>query len=267
MSHPHLVTPGSKVDLREYPTRGKEFHSDRKDAERDFDENRDRLAELQYRLYAEHKRALLVVLQGTDASGKDGTIRHVFKGVNPQGVRVASFKEPTPREIDHDFLWRVHVRTPRHGYIGVLNRSYYEDVLIVRAENLQPKSAWEPRYDRINEFEQMLTESGTTILKFFLHISPEEQMERFRKRLDDPNRFWKFSPADIEKRQLWDEYRKAFEAALSRCSTRIAPWYVIPADQKWYRNYIICKTIVDTLEKMNPQFPESQFRREDFKLE
>ena len=192
-----------------------------------------------------------------DAGGKDGTIRHVFRGVNPQGVRVTSFKNPSENELAHDFLWRIHQAVPATGMIGVFNRSHYEDVLVVRVEKLVSKNFWEARFEQINQFERMLSETGATILKFYLHISKEEQAERFQARLDDPRKNWKFSPDDLEKRKKWEDYMAVYEDALNRCTTDWAPWYVIPSDQKWYRNLAIARVIVDTLRELNPQYPKT----------
>jgi PPK2 family polyphosphate:nucleotide phosphotransferase len=214
-----------------------------------------KLLSVQERLYAEGKQSLLIVLQAMDAGGKDGTIKRVFEGVNPQGVRVTSFKAPTAEELAHDFLWRVHQHTPPKGYIGIFNRSHYEDVLIVRVNNLAPKATIAKRYDHINNFEHYLADSGTRILKFFLHISKEEQKERFQERLDNPDKLWKFSMGDLPVREHWDDYMAAYEAALSKCNTEYAPWHIVPANRKWYRNLVITKAIVNTLEAMNPQYP------------
>lgn len=216
---------------------------------------RQRIRELQERLYADHRQSLLVVFQATDSGGKDGVIEKVFGGVNPQGVHVASFKEPTSIELDHDPLWRYHMQTPGRGLIGVFNRSQYEEVLVVRVKGLVPEAAWSQRYDQINAFEQNLAENGTRILKFFLHISREEQKERLQARLDDPNKIWKFSKGDLKDREQWAEYQRAFEDAINRCATPQAPWFVVPANRKWYRNYVVARTVADTLEAMNPRFP------------
>lgn len=251
----HQIIPGQQVNLDEIPTRGEEFFADRKNAEKRFKQLRDEIIKWQQVLWSEGKQKLLIVLQATDAGGKDSTIRKVFMGVNPQGVKVVGFKAPSTLERAHDYLWRVHHAVPPAGMIGVFNRSHYEDVLVVRVENLVPKEVWSKRYQHINDFERLLTDTGTRILKFYLHISKEEQRERFQDRLDVPEKHYKFSLDDLEKRKHWDAYRKAFEEALTRCSTEWAPWYVIPADQKWYRNLAISEIIVKTLEDMNPQFP------------
>ncbi|TXN26708.1 polyphosphate kinase 2 family protein [Methylobacterium sp. WL19] len=217
-----------------------------------------RIQELQERLYAEHRRSLLVVLQAIDTGGKDGTIRSVFEGVNPQGCRVWSFKVPSAEERDHDFLWRYHAKVPGRGMIGVFNRSHYEDVLVVRVKSLEPEGVWRPRYDLINDFERMLTLSGVTVLKFFLHISKDEQKERLEARIADPEKHWKFDAADLVERQSWDAYQGAFTDALSRCSTSHAPWHVVPANRKWYRNLLVARTIANTLEAMDPRYPDAQ---------
>jgi len=224
-----------------------------------LEENISRMEDLQYRLYAESRRALLIVLQGMDASGKDGTVRHVMSGLNPQGCHVTSFKVPSAEEASHDFLWRIHQAVPAHGEIGIFNRSHYEDVLVVRVHELVPKSVWSARYDEINAFEKLLTENGVTILKFFLHISKQEQKERLEARLQDSTRNWKISPADFKERERWGDYVKAYEAVLSRCSTSAIPWFVIPSNKKWFRNLAVSQIIVETLEQMNPKFPKPAF--------
>lgn len=219
---------------------------------------RKRIRNLQARLFAEGKQSLLVIVQATDTGGKDGAIKKVFKGVNQQGVRVWSFKEPTQRELDHDFLWRYHKKTPSHSMITVFNRSQYEEVLVVRVNNLVPGKQWSEYYDLINVFEKTLAVHGTRILKFYLHISRDEQKRRFQARLDEPDKNWKFSSGDLEEREHWDDYQTAFEEAISRCSTDHAPWFVIPANRKWYRDALISRIVADTLEEMNPQFPEPE---------
>jgi PPK2 family polyphosphate:nucleotide phosphotransferase len=219
---------------------------------------RRRIRDLQERLYAEHRQSLLVIFQATDTGGKDSTIRRVFKGVNPQGVRVWSFKQPSQEELDHDFLWRYHQHTPAKGMINVFNRSQYEDVLIVRVKNLVPKETWRQRYELINHFEQLLTESGTRILKFFLNISKEEQKQRFQDRLDEPDKHWKFNSGDLTERELWDDYQEAYEAAIRQCSTKRAPWYAVPANHKWYRDLVVARAIRKTLEDMDPQYPPAE---------
>jgi PPK2 family polyphosphate:nucleotide phosphotransferase len=255
----HRVKPGSQVDLAQIgagSTPG--FKGSRKEAaERLLDLNR-RLEVLQESLWAEHRHKVLVVLQGMDTSGKDGTIRHVFEGVNPLGVRVAAFKAPTAEELDHDFLWRVHPRMPGRGEMVIFNRSHYEDVLVARVMKLVPPEVWRRRYDQINDFERLLAETGTTVLKFFLHISKDEQKERLQDRLDDPLKRWKFRKGDLMDRAHWDEYREAYEEALARTSHQHAPWYVVPADRKWYRNLVVAEVLVKALEDLKIQVPEPE---------
>lgn len=216
-----------------------------------------RLDELQELFYAVKKRALLVVLQGMDAAGKDGTIRHVMSGVSPQGCSVTSFKVPNTEELAHDFLWRIHKAVPEKGMIGIFNRSHYEDVLVVRVHKLVPKTVWKARYDEINRFEKNLSENDVAILKFFLHISKEEQKKRFDERLNDPRKKWKFSKADTTERRRWDDYVTAYEAALTRCNTESAPWFIIPSDHKWFRNLAVSRILAETLEGFDMQYPQS----------
>ncbi len=254
MAKHFLVRPGARVKLRDRDaafTGGLDKGRTLRTAEKRIAD----LPDLQLRLYAEGRRALLIVLQAMDAGGKDGTIRKVMSILNPQGCRVTSFKTPTPEELAHDFLWRIHRAVPRAGEIGIFNRSHYEDVLIVRVHGLVPKKTWSGRYEHINRFEKLLADSGVTILKFFLHIGKDEQRKRFQARLDDPQKHWKANPADFEERRRWDDYHDAYEAALRRCSTPWAPWYVIPADHKWFRNLAVATVIRDTLRRMNPRFP------------
>jgi PPK2 family polyphosphate:nucleotide phosphotransferase len=213
---------------------------------------------LQYLLYADGSQSLLVVLQALDAGGKDGVVRHVFSAMNPQGTSVFGFKQPSRQEAAHDFLWRAHLRTPGKGEVVIFNRSHYEDVLIVRVHKQEPKAVWSKRYDLINDFEQMLTENGTRILKFYLHISPVEQLERFKQRLDDPARHWKISEADYSERKLWPDYIEAFEEAMERTSTKHAPWFVVPSNHKWFRNFAISAIVADTLEDMKLKLPPTQ---------
>lgn len=227
---------------------------------------RKRIQALQERLYAESRQSLLVILQATDTGGKDGTIKNVFRGVNPQGCRVWSFREPSAEELAHDFLWRYHQRTPAKGMITVFNRSHYEEVLVVRVKGLVPEDVWERRYDAINDFERMLTTSGTRILKFYLHISRDEQARRLQARLDDPEKHWKFSIGDLDDRKRWDDYQRAFEDAIVRCTTLEAPWHVIPANHKWYRNLVVARTIADSLEEMDPQYPPSEDNLDKVKI-
>jgi PPK2 family polyphosphate:nucleotide phosphotransferase len=231
-------------------------------AKRDVSEElarlRERISELQARLYAEGRRSLLVVLQAMDTGGKDGAIKGVFRGVNPQGCQVWSFKAPSQEELSHDFLWRYHNKVPGRGMIGIFNRSHYEDVLAVRVKDLVPESVWRPRYESIREFERSLTREGVVVLKFFLHISKEEQKRRLERRLSDPEKHWKFSSADLAERARWDAYQHAFAEAIAATSTVEAPWHVVPADHKWFRNLVIARAIAATLEGMAPRFPASE---------
>lgn len=216
----------------------------------------DRIADIQRKFYADGRYALLVVLQGRDASGKDGTIRKVFTGVNPQGVHVVSFKVPTEEEQRHDFLWRIHQHVPARGMFGIFNRSHYEDVIVARVNGIVPKAVWEARYDQINDFEKMLASGGVRILKFFLHVSRAEQKERLDKRLTNPEKNWKFNPGDLAERKKWDAYTSAYRDALRRCSTRWAPWYVVPADDKKVRNYLVARAIADSLGTLKLRWPK-----------
>ncbi|HUG74807.1 MAG TPA: polyphosphate kinase 2 family protein [Acidimicrobiia bacterium] len=254
----HRVTAGAPVDLSSIDTRGTPgFDGGKKEARRALADLTARLADLQTLLFAQGRHRLLVVLQALDSGGKDGTIRAVFSPVNPQGVKVSSFKRPTEIELAHDYLWRVHPRVPGDGEIAVFNRSHYEDVLVVRVHGLVPEERWSRRYDHINAFERLLADEGTTILKFFLHISKDEQKERLQARLDDPDKHWKFDTGDLKERARWNEYAAAFEAVLERTSTEWAPWYVVPADRKWYRNLVVAQTLVETLEGLGMEFPAS----------
>ena len=254
MSQLLTAEPGTKIRLKEFDPRycGDE---DKKSAAEETEAIAPKLDQLTYRLYAENRRSLLLVLQGMDTSGKDGTIRHVMTHVSPLTVQAHAFKAPSEEELDHDFLWRIHNHVPRRGNVGIFNRSQYEDVLVVRVHSLVPKEVWQQRYDAINDFERLLAEGGMTIVKCFLHISKDEQKERLEARLTDPTKYWKFSIKDLEERKLWDDYQSAYEDALTRCNTKHAPWHIIPADRKWYRNLCISRILIDTLEKMDPQFP------------
>jgi PPK2 family polyphosphate:nucleotide phosphotransferase len=247
-----IVRPGSEVQLKKLDP-DDTFGIKRDD--KALEKTLNRLRELQLLLYADKRYSLLIVLQGLDAAGKDGTIRHVMSGVNPQGCDVTSFKAPSSEELARDYLWRIHKAVPPRGTIGIFNRSQYEDVLIVRVHKLVPKSVWGQRYQQINDFERMLTDNGTTILKFFLHISKEEQKKRFEARIQDSSRNWKLSLPDFEERQHWDDYTAAYEDALSKCSTKEAPWYVIPANKKWFRNYLVAELVAKALENMRLKYP------------
>jgi PPK2 family polyphosphate:nucleotide phosphotransferase len=254
----YRIEPGEGVSLAEIDPDETEHYRKKKEAAGELEKQRKRIQGLQARLYAENKRGLLIVLQAMDTGGKDGTIKHVFSGVNPQGCRVFSFKTPSPEEANHDFLWRYHKSAPARGRIGIFNRSHYEDVLVVRVKSLVPEEVWRHRYRLINDFERNLTNDGISVLKFYLHISRGEQKRRLQSRLDDPDKRWKFSSADIKERAFWDDYQAAFEDALTNCSTEHAPWYVVPANKKWYRNLVIARTIADTLAAIDPQFPPAE---------
>ncbi len=240
--------PGETLGLKESP-----------EAAAATAENVERLGKLQQVFYADGRRALLIVLQGIDASGKDGTTRNLLTGVNPQGVNVTSFKAPTGEELSHDYLWRVHKVCPAKGMMALFNRSHYEDVLVVRVHDLVPKKVWSARYRQINQFERHLVENGTVVLKFFLHISRDEQRRRLQERIDDPTKNWKMNPKDLDERKLWDDYMRAYEDALTECSTEEAPWHVIPGDHKWMRNLAISQIVADTLEGMDLRFPKPTF--------
>jgi PPK2 family polyphosphate:nucleotide phosphotransferase len=248
------VKPGKKVRLADLDPAA-DLGLTKPEAEEEVSKRTRKLAELHELLWAENARSLLVILQGMDTSGKDGTIKHVMSGVNPQGCQVVSFKQPSSAEADHDFLWRIHAAVPAKGDIGIFNRSHYEDVLVTRVHGLVPEKVWKARYDQINAFERVLTDNHVVILKLFLFISKEEQRERLQARLDDPTKNWKFSAADLEERKRWDDYVAAYEDALSRCSTDCAPWWIVPADRKWVRNWMVSKLIVDTLEGMKMKWP------------
>jgi PPK2 family polyphosphate:nucleotide phosphotransferase len=250
-----LVKPGSRIKLAGHDA-SDTLGIDKSAAAAQLDKNLERLSVLQYLLYAEARRSLLVVLQGIDAGGKDGTIQHVMSGLNPQGVRVTSFKVPEGAEKRHDYLWRVHNAVPESGQIGIFNRSHYEDVLVVRVHSLVPKSVWSKRYAQINDFERMLSDNGTRIVKFLLYIDKEEQEKRFRERIDDKTKNWKFSPADLKEREYWDQYIEAFQDMLRQCSTECAPWYVIPANRKWFRNLAVSQVLREELEAMSLKFPK-----------
>lgn len=255
MSQPIIVKPGSTVRLADIDPRQYDGAETKSSHCALLKKNAREMSELAYQLYAENKRSLLLVLQGMDTAGKDGVIRHVMRGMNPQSCQVVPFKQPSSEELDHDFLWRIHHRMPRRGNIGIFNRSHYEDVLIVRVRNLVPEDVWRTRYARINEFEKLITDGGTTIVKCFLHISKERQRQRLQARLDKPHKRWKFSKGDIDERKLWDDYQQAYEAALTHCSTEHAPWHIIPSDRKWVRNLTVSNLLLKTLRELDPKFP------------
>jgi PPK2 family polyphosphate:nucleotide phosphotransferase len=252
---PFLVPPGSRISVADYDPGYTGDYPSKDETKAELKRNVEKLQDLQEVMWAEGKHALLIVLQALDAGGKDGVIKHVMRGVNPQGCQVTSFKVPTEEELDHDFLWRIHKATPRRGYIGIFNRSHYEDVLVVRVHGWVSKEVWQARYEQINQFEKLLADTGTTIVKFFLYISKEEQKERFEARLRDPHKNWKFSEKDVKERDYWDDYMRAYEDALSRCSTTWAPWYIVPANHKWYRNLVVSQIIIQTLEGLDMRYP------------
>jgi PPK2 family polyphosphate:nucleotide phosphotransferase len=252
-----IVRPGKHIDLSRYDAAETHGYKHDKRTDEKLEKTKQRLDDLQYLFYAERKRALLIVLQGMDTAGKDGTIRHVMSGVSPQGCSVTSFKVPNSEELAHDFLWRIHKAVPEKGMFGIFNRSQYEDVLIVRVHKLVPSDVWKARYDEINRFEKNLAENDVRILKFFLHISKEEQKKRLDARLDDPRKKWKLSKSDEKERKLWGDYVTAYEAMLSLCSTEYAPWFIIPSDHKWFRNLAVSRILVETLEGFDMHFPKS----------
>lgn len=249
------VEHNSNLKLDKIDPDFKNKHEDKVSAEAEIAEHVDKMRELQYLLYAEGKHSLLVCLQALDAAGKDGTINHVLGAMNPQGCHVFGFKVPSKEELAHDFLWRIHARTPGKGEVVIFNRSHYESVLVERVHNLVPKEIWSERYDLINEFERGLVANGTHIIKIFLHISADEQLRRFKQRIDDPARHWKISESDYSERKLWDDYQKAYEEAISKTSTKHAPWYVVPSNHKWFRNLAVSNIIADILKSLDMEFP------------
>lgn len=251
------MKPGSKIRLKHFDPGYHGKHESHKAALLEIQENLQKMEGSQYLMYAENKHSLLIVLQGLDAAGKDGVVRHVLTGMNPSGCVSVNFKQPTAKELAHDFLWRVHPHVPAKGSVAIFNRSHYEDVLVARVHDLVPEKVWSKRYDQINDFEQLIaTENNTTILKFFLHISKDEQLARFKKRLDDPARQWKISDSDYKERDYWGDYTKAFEDVLDKTSTEHAPWFIIPSNHKWFRDLAISQIIVRQMEAMGMQFPK-----------
>jgi PPK2 family polyphosphate:nucleotide phosphotransferase len=259
------VMPEARVHLSKIDPDYKDKNESKKSSIPKIVNLQKRMDELQYQLVAEQKHSLLICLQGMDAGGKDGVIRHVMGSMNPQGCRVIGFKQPSPVELAHDFLWRIEQETPRKGEVVIFNRSHYEDVLIVRVHNLVPKNVWSKRYNQINDFERRLAANNTHILKFFLHISKEEQLDRFEQRLDDPRSRWKISDSDYSERELWNDYQEAYEDVLNKCSTNEAPWFVIPSNHKWFRNLAISQIIVETLEKLHMGIPEPAVNLEEIR--
>src|SRR3954462_9038065 len=264
---PYRVAPDMPVALADHDPAATNGYADADEARAELAELVDRIADLQARLYAEDQRSLLVVLQGIDAAGKASSVAHVFRGTNPQGVRVYTFKEPSNEEAAHDFLWRYHQHTPAKGMIHVFNRSHYEDVLVVRVKHLVDEERWRSRYDSINDFERMLAREGTTIVKFFLHISKDAQLDRFRERLEREDKHYKFSSNDLRERRNWDAYQEAYEDAVNATSTPWAPWYIVPSDHKWYRNLVVARIVCATLSAMNPCWPEPDEELEGYALD
>jgi PPK2 family polyphosphate:nucleotide phosphotransferase len=260
-----LVEPGAKVHLSKIDPSYAGKHKSHEDAAPEILKHVERMDKLQYLLYADGNQSLLVVLQALDAAGKDGVIRHLFSGMNPEGTSVFGFKQPSQIEAAHDFLWRVHEHTPGKGEVVIFNRSHYEDVLVVRVHKLVERAVWSKRYDLINDFEKMLEQNGTKILKFYLHISPEEQLERFKQRLDDPSRNWKISEGDYSERELWPQYVDAYEDAMALTSTKRAPWYVIPSNHKWFRNLAVSQIIADTMNEMGLKLPPTHVNIADIR--
>jgi PPK2 family polyphosphate:nucleotide phosphotransferase len=260
------VAPGRKIRLSKIDPDATGGFNKQKTLER-FCKLREKVSELQQILYAEHQRSLLLVFQAMDTGGKDGAIKDLCAGLNPAGLEIRSFKAPSQEELEHDFLWRIHKATPGKGMIGIWNRSHYEDVLVARLHKLVPKKVWKARYDQINRFEQNLSESGTTIVKFMLHISKAEQRERLQARLDRPEKWWKFNPNDLKERALWDDYQEAYEDAINRCTTECAMWHVIPANHKWARNLFIVDVVLRTLKKMDPRYPKLSFDPKTIKID
>jgi PPK2 family polyphosphate:nucleotide phosphotransferase len=260
-----VVEPGAKVRLSKIDPSYTGKYETHEKAAPEIAKHLERMQKLQYLLYADGRQSLLVVLQALDAAGKDGVVRHVFSGMNPQGTCVFGFKQPSKEEAAHDFLWRAHLRTPAKGQVVIFNRSHYEDVLVVRVHDLVAESVWSKRYDLINDFEKMLSANGTHILKFYLHISPEEQLSRFAQRLDDPARNWKISESDYSERKLWPQYVDAYQDAMTLTSTKRAPWYVIPANHKWFRDLAISQIIADTMDEMGLKLPPAQVNIADIR--
>jgi PPK2 family polyphosphate:nucleotide phosphotransferase len=259
------VEPGISINLEEIDADFSPKDLDRDEGEKRFRDLTVELRDLQHLMYAEDRRSLLIVLQGRDAAGKDGTIRHVFGPMNPQGTRVTSFKVPSKEELAHDFLWRCHRATPKRGTVGIFNRSHYEDVLVVRVHDLVAEKVWSKRFDHINAFERLLADNGTVILKFYLHIDRDEQLERFKKRIENPKKNWKISDADYAERPYWNAYTEAFQDAFSKCSTDIAPWFIVPANRKWARNLVIADIVAGTMNGLGMSFPKPEADMEEIR--
>jgi PPK2 family polyphosphate:nucleotide phosphotransferase len=267
VANPLMIVPGKAAKLDSRNPDDTDYVGSEAEARAGLLADANEIDKLQDKLYAEGKRSLLVILQGMDTSGKDGTIRGVFNTTGPLGVSVTAFRKPSEEELAHDFLWRAHIAAPRRGTIGIFNRSHYEDVLVVKVRRFAPAKDIDRRYDQINAFEKMLTENGTMVLKFMLHISRKEQRERLQERLDDPKKHWKFNPGDLDDRKLWSDFQDAYDTMLERCSTDWAPWYVIPADKKWARNAAIAKIVRKTLEDMDPAYPKVTWDPKSFKID
>lgn len=250
-----IVKPGTKVRLNQFDPASHGHGDAAQEAGQELEAVKAKIGALQRQMYGDNQHSLLIVLQGLDAAGKDGVCWHVISGMDPQGCKVQGFKAPTAAEAAHDFLWRIHPHAPGKGEVAVFNRSHYEDVLVVRVDGLAPEARWKKRFEHINAFEKMLVDEGTTVLKFFLHISKDEQKERLQERLDDPSKNWKFDPNDLKVREKWDAYQRAYEDVLSQTSTEAAPWYIVPANKKWYRNLVITEVLVATLERLGLHFP------------
>lgn len=267
-NHPFRVRPDAEVDLGAIPTRDENlFPIDKDEGEDVMKKYAGEIDELQELFYAEGKHRLLVVFQAMDTGGKDGTIRKVFEKMDPQGIRVASFKRPSSLELAHDYLWRIHAKAPQDGEVVIFNRSHYEDIVAARVREIFPESRWSKRYEHIVNFEQMLVDEGTTILKFFLHISPDEQKERFQDRLDEADKLWKFNPGDLVDRALWPKFMEAYSDVFTRTSTAAAPWYIIPADRKWYRNLAVADILIQTLNGLEMKYPKADFDPREIKIE
>ncbi len=265
----YLVKPGSKVDLRKIDPDDKSLYDEggKEDSLEDFGELQEELRQLQKVLYAQNKHRILVVIQAMDTGGKDGCVKNVFSGVDPQGIIVRPFKKPNEEELSRDFLWRIHERVPKNGQLVVFNRSHYEDIIAVKVKKIFPEKVWKQRFRHVIEFERMLAEEGTTIVKIYLHISKEEQKERLESRLENPDKHWKFNPDDLKDRALWDNFMETYEDLLPRTSTEHAPWYVVPANRKWYRNLVVARIMVDTLKKLDMKFPEIDWDPKEMRVE
>jgi PPK2 family polyphosphate:nucleotide phosphotransferase len=265
----YWVKPGTKVEFERFESGEKALFngSGKSEFDAQFDELQDELQELQKMLYAQHRHRVLVVMQAMDTGGKDGCIKHVFSRIDPQGIHVRSFKKPSAEELDHDFLWRIHSKVPSTGQLVIFNRSHYEDIIAVRVKKLYPEEVWKRRQRHVIEFERMLAEEGTTVVKIFLHISKEEQKKRLESRLQNPRKHWKFNPDDLADRARWEEFMSAYEDVISKTSTEFAPWYIVPSDRKWYRNLCVARIMLDTLKKLNMDFPAIDWDPKAIKIE